>query len=487
MFGNYVYEQSSAQYENRILLIDEDGIEAATNYSGVFLNHNFTLLPFEDDLQFRIVYEERIKNSDDKFAIIAKPDTYIPYDIRKCFREIHVSFSLLFPRLNSSVLKEANGLDLDLLCLAYKNNFSDLHSHNLTEQFIKSKVYEYDNTSKYVALLYSDVLEKTQTAKDYTDWFTIACAKAKIDVMAAEYSISIDTTALNHEFREYVLHNFGSLSTSIDKKSPVLVSKAMEYMHDNSDNFVIIVMDGMSEFDWSIISISFNELKFEKSSMFAMIPTTTSISRQCLLSNKYPSQLINPWSQSKEKAEFIACAKDLGYSDEQIEYARGYDADFGSFVKCGAIIINDVDDMVHGQMQGRIGMYNDITVLANQSKLVNTTKRLLAKGYDVYITADHGNTPCRGMGKLVGTGVEVETKSRRMIVLNNFANKAELVEKYSLIYYPKYYLSKDYDYLICDVGESFDARGEDVMSHGGITLDEVVVPFISIKAVQKNG
>ena len=46
---------------------------------------------------------------------------------------------------------------------------------------------------------------------------------------------------------------------------------------------------------------------------------------------------------------------------------------------------------------------------------------------------------------------------------------------------------KEYDYLICDVGDSFDAKGDDVMTHGGITLDEVVVPFIKIKAVQKNG
>ena len=103
---------------------------------------------------------------------------------------------------------------------------------------------------------------------------------------------------------------------------------------------------------------------------------------------------------------------------------------------------------------------------------------------DVYITSDHGNTACVGLGKLMGTGVEMETKSRRMLVLKDFADKETLLEKYGLIEYPKYYLTKDYDYLICDVGDSFDAKGRDVMTHGGITLDEVVVPFIKIKAVK---
>ena len=74
-----------------------------------------------------------------------------------------------------------------------------------------------------------------------------------------------------------------------------------------------------------------------------------------------------------------------------------------------------------------------------------------------------------------------------MVALKDFADKDGLIEKYGLIEYPKYYLPKEYDYLICDVGDSFDAKGDDVMTHGGITLDEVVVPFIKIKAVQKNG
>ena len=113
---------------------------------------------------------------------------------------------------------------------------------------------------------------------------------------------------------------------------------------------------------------------------------------------------------------------------------------------------------------------------------------MLAQGFDVYISADHGNAPCTGMGKLMKTGVETETKSRRMIVLKDFANKDSLFEKYeNLIEYPGYYLDKQFDYLICGVGESFDAKGDEVMSHGGITIDEVIVPFIKIKAVDNNG
>ena len=56
-----------------------------------------------------------------------------------------------------------------------------------------------------------------------------------------------------------------------------------------------------------------------------------------------------------------------------------------------------------------------------------------------------------------------------------------------MIEYPKYYLDKSYDYLLCRAGRSFDNRGEQLMSHGGITIDEVIVPFITIKAGENNG
>ena len=143
--------------------------------------------------------------------------------------------------------------------------------------------------------------------------------------------------------------------------------------------------------------------------------------------------------------------------------------------------------MVHAQTQGRIGMYHDIKLLTGQKKLSNMVRRFLADGFDVYISADHGNTACVGLGRIMGSGVEVETKSHKMVVLKDFADKESLIQKYGLIEYPKYYLPKEYDYLICNVGESLDVKGEAVMTHGGMSLDEVVVPFIKIKAVQNNG
>lgn len=488
MFADLLYEKSSAAYEKHVLLIEEDALEDKTEYCAYFAGKGFRIIRYENDLVYRVKHEEAVRAGDSKILMLASSGVYIPYDVQKCFRVFKVSLAKLFPKLNASVVKRTPELNYDLLCMAYKKNFSDLTAAEDTKEFLEEIVYGKSNIREYVKLLCKQLNTAVVQAKNYKDWFAIAGLKAEIHVLSEQYRIPVDVEEANYSFVDFVLKGFGKLSVEMNPSAPVLVSRTMEYIADHSKKFVFIVMDGMSEFDWRIISKSFAGIHYEKGQSMAMIPTVTSISRQCLLSNKFPRELENPWSQSKEKKEFIECAKSLGFTEAQIGYERGYDADFGAAVKCGAIIINDVDDMVHGQLQGRLGMYNDIKVLADQHRLVDTVKRMLAQGFDVYISADHGNTPCTGMGKLMKTGVETETKSRRTIVLKDFAKKDSLFEKYeNLIEYPGYYLDKQFDYLICGVEESFDAKGDEVMSHGGITIDEVIVPFIKIKAVDNNG
>lgn len=487
MFGDYVFEKASGPYENKILLIDSDKLEETAKYSAAFQAHGFKLVSYMDDLTFRVNNAAVLDDRNQKLVILAKPGIYIPYDLRRKCHVCELSYKALFPKLNDTVLREQSSLDLNLLALAYQKNFDSYTDRKATESFLRIKMYAKSIVEVYLKKLYDDAMKLLQADGRYQTWFRVAEKKAYIDVMAAKHAVDIDTSEFNRKFCAYAMANFGKLSSEIDSNSPVLVSNAMEFIHERSEKFVLIVMDGMSEFDWTILKQAFTDIPYEQTAAFAMIPSTTSVSRQCLLGGKYPSQLMEPWKQSKEKAEFIECARRLGYKDNQIAYARGYDAEFGSFVKCGAVIVLDIDDLVHAQYQGRIGMLNDVTVLMEQDKLAETARRFLNNGYDVYISADHGNTPSVGMGRLMGTGLEVETRSHKMAVLKDYANKTDLIEKYGLLDYPKYYLPKEYDYLICDVGTSLDIKGEDVMTHGGISLDEVVVPFIMMRAEDYNG
>jgi hypothetical protein len=487
VFGDYVYEQSAANWDHKLLIEDFSGIGSTDSCMEVFRRNGFVIIPYSDDLSFRLNGYDKLLDQDQKLVVLLNERKYVPYDMIRRLRCYQLSFEKLFPKLNAETLREQESLDLDLLSEAYEKNYEDLRGRNKTEEFLRNKVYSADNASRFIKEYYARLLKLAESDCAYKDWMKISEGKARIDILSCQYQLGFDSSELNRLFEEFVLQNFGKLSGEIDRNTPVLVSKAMDYMKAKSEKFALVVMDGMSEFDWDVLSCSFDGIRYFRSAAMAMIPTITSVSRQCLVAGKYPRELINPWKQDKEKQEFTDCAKKLGYTDQQIQYGRGYDFEPDTFSKCCCVIINDCDDMVHGQKQGVPGMYQDMKLLAQQGKLAELTRRLLGRGFDVYISADHGNTECIGAGLLKGTGVETETKSHRMIVLKDYADQDKLKEKYSLIEFPKYYLNKELDYLICENGESFDAKGARVMSHGGITLDEVVVPFIEIKAVDNNG
>ncbi|MBR6050057.1 MAG: PglZ domain-containing protein, partial [Clostridia bacterium] len=85
-----------------------------------------------------------------------------------------------------------------------------------------------------------------------------------------------------------------------------------------------------------------------------------------------------------------------------------------------------------------------------------------------------------GEGSFKKSGVETETKSKRMVVLKDFADVSDDLCNRTFNY-PGYYMNKNFKYRICNDRTSFDNKGEDVMTHGGISLEEVIVPFVEIR------
>jgi hypothetical protein len=321
-------------------------------------------------------------------------------------------------------------------------------------------------------------------AENRKDWIEIAKKKARFDYYACAASIQFDTSFIDEAFERFVAKGYGHLSSDIDSTFPPIITKTLSTICGASnDKTALIVMDGMSLFDFEAIARHFEGIKFDYGCSFALIPTMTPVSRQSLLSGKYPRELTNPFSLADEEKEFFEAATNLGYAKYQVQYLRGFEPVIGPFSKLIAIIVNEVDNIVHGQRQGIPGMFNDMTTLGKSGKLQGLIKQLSNSGFSVYITADHGNTPCVGIGGF-RTGVEVETRSKRMVVFKDFADIPTQILEHTTEY-PAYYLDRNYRYLICKRGISFDAKGSEVMTHGGISIDEVIVPFIKIKETMK--
>ena len=466
---------------SRLIIFDKEHITMSSGLLRLLRDRGFTTFEYNNIEGFRIVYEENIKSSASKIAVLVLGDLYVPYDIRQGFKEVELTAATIFPYLHSDTVMKYER-DWDSISYAYDGVYSDLSQQKQTEIFVMDSAFSYELLDGYCIEKNIDLREMCEKAKSYSDWIEVAKAKAATLYYAAMKNIHIDDSFADDAFGAFITFSYGQLSLEMNSTSPPIVTKILSYMvSERNEKSALIVMDGMSLFDFEVISRHFGNIEYEYSATFAIIPTLTPLSRQSLLSGKYPRELSKPFSLADEEKEFRAKVTSLGFGSNQIEYLRGYDVNIRPLTKFVAIIINEVDDIVHGQQQSRTGMFGDMDLLGRSGKLQALIKRLAGLGFAVYITSDHGNTPCVGVGGF-RSGVELESRSMRMAVLKDFAETNALLTE-NTIEFPGTYLNKSFRYFICKNGVSFDNKGKNVMTHGGISIDEVVVPFIKVKEV----
>jgi hypothetical protein len=467
--------------DRRLLIIDKCRFSDCFNYIPLLCDNGFEIHDYANVEEFRILYEERLKTSAEKIAVIVTGSIYIPYDIQRSFRKVRLSFTDIFPKLNGDAVKRY-ARDLDLIGFAYDSCYADCSSALQTESFLRDTAFARPTVEQFCRAKVDEANKLCVSAVQYTDWIAIAKRNAVIRYYAEKYDFPVDLSFSDEEFMRFIREGYGLLHAQVNREYPAIVTKTLDVISDGKNNKVaLIVMDGMSLFDFEVVSRYFDGIEYDCHCSYALIPTVTPVSRQSLLSGRYPRELEKPFSLANEKKEFIAACKRLGYANNQIQYVRGFEPDISPFAKIVTVIVKDVDDIVHGQRQERIGMYNDMNVLGKSGKLQKLIRQLVQLDFSVCITADHGNTPCVGVGGF-RSGVEVESRSMRMAVLKDFAEVNDLLLQ-NTSEYQGYYLDKSYRYFVCNPGVSFAGKDESVMTHGGISLDEVIVPFIKIRRV----
>jgi len=131
---------------------------------------------------------------------------------------------------------------------------------------------------------------------------------------------------------------------------------------------------------------------------------------------------------------------------------------------------------------GSAGMHNQIRQWAQQGFLASLLTLLTQAGYTIYLTSDHGNIETTGCGK-PNEGAAADLRGERVRIYPN----EELRAKTQMTNFPNSLawnptgLPANYFPLIAPNRQAFIAYGEKTVAHGGIDLEEVIVPFVKVK------
>jgi hypothetical protein len=125
-------------------------------------------------------------------------------------------------------------------------------------------------------------------------------------------------------------------------------------------------------------------------------------------------------------------------------------------------------------------MHSHVRLWASQGHLQQLLGRLHQEGFVVYLTADHGNVTATGIGN-PREGVLVETRGKRARVYDRPEFLEEVAAKFlETIRWPSYGLPLARHVLLAGDLKAFTNEGDEIVAHGGIALEEVMVPFVAI-------
>jgi hypothetical protein len=105
-------------------------------------------------------------------------------------------------------------------------------------------------------------------------------------------------------------------------------------------------------------------------------------------------------------------------------------------------------------------------------------------GFEVCVTADHGNIEAFGAGK-PNVGAVADERGERVHVFRDDLTRAAVQLDYpDTILWPQWGLPEDYRALLSGQRHAFVHKGQGVVAHGGISIEEVIVPFIRLGEAQ---
>lgn len=484
-----IFSRTGILRMNHSILLDMDSLWQRFDCEEKAIAEGFDVVHFDDDMKLRRYYEFECQDQPDarRILVIDRGALYVPIDIARQYPVVRLSLQGLFPTMDCDVLSELPGLDFDHLAFIADQLPLQKMDKQQTWKFCTESLRTTAYAEPYANALLDDAVSLAEAAVSHRDWTPVAISYGKA-AMFQHSGVALrgfykKQQQIEAAFVKWIEAKYGMLSGVVDRKRPVLLSKVNDFIRKGNDKIALIVMDGMSFENFFTIQrmLEHEPFTYDVQASFSFFPTVTSVARQSIFSGKLPQEHSKPFSLENEEKQWFAYWREHGYRDQEIAFFKEEEPEIPIQTKVVGIVVNICDDLMHDELQGLSGLQQGVENWAKNMHLVKLLQNLQERGFAVYMTADHGNTSAVAEGRFVKPGVLAEPASRRAVIYQSFADAIEL-DKFTTERYSGTYLPEGYTAYLFDAGTSYGDRGKEYITHGGMTLEEAVVPFVRIGA-----
>jgi len=246
---------------------------------------------------------------------------------------------------------------------------------------------------------------------------------------------------------------------------------------------LLILMDGLAFAQWSVLRRALAIAVVDAAGCFALCPTLTSVSRQAALAGALPADFADSlWTTSREPARWRAFWAGEGLSGRRVGYhltsgATSADVPDLGTAQAAAVVVLAVDEIMHGShLLGDAQMNASLDAWVRHGFLDTLIKSAHQDGFDVWVTADHGNIEATPSGRVMERPLVDIAGTRVRLYENTVLRDNARAEG---VPWDPPALPPGRVPLFASGRSGYHSGGLKV-SHGGLSLDEVIVPFTRV-------
>jgi len=398
-----------------------------------------------------------------------------------------------------------------------------LDTKRLVNQSVTSK---YQKEFREISMALMDVRSLKDWEEIYLKLVHWEVELDKIDASGMVEILEMQKSEANSQFFKYVKNNYESwLKESEDKpvlSHTLLREKVLPHLKESKPSFFILI-DNLRYDQWKILQPVIEEwFKIEEETTFcSILPTATQYSRNAIFSGLTPlaisKRFPHLWKNDHEEggknlheAEFLEDQlQRLGLGAKKYSYHKVVQKQYGDRLvnqfnnllknDLNVIVYNFVDMLSHAktemdmirELAGTDKSYRALTkTWFENSSLLEMLKKISASGADLFITTDHGTINVGTPSQVVGdketssnlrykTGKRLQYQSKDVMVVENpeqyFLPAANISSSY-IFAKENVFLTYPNNY------NHFVKYFKDTYQHGGISLEEMICPFVRLSA-----
>ena len=331
----------------------------------------------------------------------------------------------------------------------------------------------------------------------------------------------------NLTFAKFVRKNYEEWITNPDSRplmSPDIFKRCVFPRLSAGRKVLLLVLDNCRFDQWRMLSAELSEdFDIEENLYYSILPTATQYARNAIFAGLMPLQIkeMYPdlWVDEEEdegknlneeeliRQQLARYRRRETFTYHKVNDSGAMDKMLGGFSAMAAhplnvLVINFIDILSHARTESKMvrelagseSAYRSITLSwFRHTPIKDLFRRLASEDFDILITTDHGSIRVNTPTKVVGDR-NVNTNLRYKLGKNLSYNPKEVyeVKQPKKLLLPQPNLSTAY---IFATGARFFAYPnnynyyvqyyKDTFQHGGISMEEMLIPLISLKAKGK--